>query len=332
VEAQAMATTTQRPEGGLGQHLLALETQFRERVWGGQRLQAAQPPIGEAWLAYGQSVVETGPLAGRTLADLAAENGPALLGTSVFARFGGRFPLLAKILDCAEWLSIQVHPNDEQARRMVGAAAFGKTEAWYFLEAAPDARILMGVKSGTTAAALESAIREGRIIEFMREVHVRTGQAMLIPAGTLHALGPGLLLYEIQENSDTTYRAYDWGRPQAEGRKLHIEESVQVATTAGPGDLVTPTLAGTAAIARALECEHFQVDLVRAGATPLALDTKGVAFHIVTAVDGSAAVETATESVALKRFQTVLVAGAAGAYRIRATSDSATLLKACVPV
>ena len=318
--------------GGLRQDLLVLETQFRERVWGGQLLRASEPPIGEAWLAYGESVVANGPLAGRKLADLAAEHGAALLGVTVYTRFGGRFPLLAKILDCADWLSIQVHPNDEQAERMVGPGAFGKTEAWFFLDAAPDSRILIGVKPGTTAAALEAAIREGRVIDVAQEVRVRSRQAVLIPAGTLHALGPGLLLYEIQQESDTTYRAYDWGRPQSGGRKLHIEESVAVTTTDGPRELTSPKVAGATGTARAVECERFELDLVRAGSDALAIDTGGQSFHFVTAVEGSAILETDAESVSLRRFETALVAGATGAYRIRAGEGSATLLRASVPI
>ncbi|MGD0862490.1 MAG: type I phosphomannose isomerase catalytic subunit [Candidatus Limnocylindrales bacterium] len=332
MDPQAATTTVPGSDRGLGQDLLALEPQFRERVWGGQRLRASKPPTGEAWVAYGESIVARGPLAGRKLADLATENGPALLGSSVCGRYGHRFPLLAKILDCADWLSVQVHPNDEQAGRLVEPGTFGKAEAWFFLEAAPEARILLGVRPGTTAAALKAAIREGRVMEVAAEVSVRSCQAVLIPAGTLHAVGPGLLLYEIQQNSDITYRAYDWGRPQSSGRRLHIEEAVQVTTTEGPRELALPTVAGATGTARAVECEHFELDLARVGATPLSLDTKGRSFHFLTAVEGPAVLETAAESVTLQRLETALVAGATGAYSVRAAKGSATLLKASVPV
>jgi len=317
---------------GLGQSLLPLEPQFRERVWGGQRLRASDPPIGEAWIAFGDSVVATGPLAGRSLAGLAAEHGPALLGSSVHGRYGRRFPLLAKLLDCADWLSVQVHPTDEQARRMVGPEEFGKTEAWFFLQTTPDARILLGVRPGTTAVELATAIREGRVAEVAATVPVHGGEAVLIPDGTLHALGPGLLLYEIQQESDTTYRAYDWGRPQSTGRKLHIEESVEVTTTDGPGEPTSPVVAGATGTADAIDCPYFDLDLARIGATPLPLDTGGRSFHILTAIEGVAEIEAGAEVARLERFETALVAGATGTYRVRAATGSATLLKASVPV
>jgi mannose-6-phosphate isomerase len=319
-------------EQGLGQKLLPLEPQFRERVWGGQRLRASDPPIGEAWIAFGESVVAAGPLAGRKLGDLAAEHGPALLGSSAYGRWGHRFPLLAKLLDCADWLSVQVHPNDEQARRMVGPGEFGKTEAWFFLQAAPDARILLGVRPGTTAAELATAIREGRAVDVVATVPVHGGEAALIPAGTLHALGPGLLLYEIQQASDTTYRAYDWGRPPSIGRQLHIEESVEVTTTDGPREPTAPAVAGATGIADVLECPYFDLDLARVGAAPLPLNTGGRSFHILTAIEGVAEIEVGAEMVRLERFQTALVAGATGAYRISAAEGSAALLRTSVPI
>ena len=329
-ERQAL-TETAESERPLGRNLLVLEPQFRERVWGGQRLRASDPPIGEAWVAFGGSVVSSRPLAGRRLADLAAEHGTALLGSSASDRFGPRFPLLVKLLDCADWLSIQVHPNDDQARRMVGPDEFGKTEAWFFLETAPDARILVGVRPNTTADSLAGAIREGRVVDVAAEIPVRGGEAILIPAGTLHALGPGLLLYEIQQASDTTYRAYDWGRPQSAGRKLHIEESVAVATTDGPRERTSPTASGTGGIAEAADCTYFHLDLARVGATPLALDTGGRSFHIVTVVDGVVELSCGSETVRLRRFETALVAGAAGAYEVRAAERPATFLRALVP-
>jgi mannose-6-phosphate isomerase len=331
VETNAMAAAEAVAEPPISQSLLPLEPQFRERVWGGRHLRTSEPPIGEAWIAFEDSLVATGPLAGRKLADLAAEYGAALLGSAVLGRYGRRIPLLAKILDCADWLSVQVHPNDEQAGRMAGPNEFGKTEAWFFLQAAPDARILLGVRPGTTAAELASAIRGGRALDVTATVAVHGGEAVLIPAGTLHAIGPGLLLYEIQQESDITYRAYDWDRPQLAGRKLHIEESVEVATTAGPCEPTAPAVAGATGIADAADCPYFDLDVARAGAAPLPLDTGGRSFHILTVVEGTAEVEAGAEVVRLERFETVLVAGSTGAYLVRAAEGSATLLRASVP-
>ena len=238
----------------LTQNLFPLEPQYRERVWGGQRLKAHNPPIGELWGAFEDSRVQTGSHAGQTVADLAARYGAAFLGNDVVARFGLRFPLLVKLLDCADWLSVQVHPNDEQAERLVGTGQYGKTEAWHFLDVEKGTSILAGVQPGTTPAALAAAVRTGRILDVAQRLDVFPGETYLIPAGTLHALGPGLLLYEVQQASDTTYRVYDWDRPAGAGRQLHVEESVAVTNPQNtPERTPPPALQGTAA-ARAAQC------------------------------------------------------------------------------
>jgi mannose-6-phosphate isomerase len=292
--------------------------------------------VGEAWVSYGESVVATGPLAGSTLSELAARFGAGLVGSAVAARTADRdapgWPLLIKLLDCADWLSIQVHPNDEQARRLAGPGQSGKTEAWFVLEAEPGACILLGTKPGVDATELASAIRRGRVGDVAAEVAMETGQAVLIPAGTLHALGPGLLLYEIQQQSDITYRAYDWGRPASAGRSLHIEESLAVAlpeVAEAPRRPVAPSGSG---IGLALECRHFVLELGRVeGGDSLSLRTDGSSFHAVTLVEGTAEASAGDERVRLTRFETVLVSASAGEYRIRATDGPAAFLRASVP-
>jgi len=317
----------------LDQHLLTLEPQYRERVWGGQKLRPANPPVGEGWIAYGPSCVAAGKYAGRTLDQLAADYGPALLGTAVADRFGASFPILIKLLDCADWLSVQVHPDDEQARRMVGPDERGKTEAWYFLDAGAGAELMVGVKPGVSEGQLAAAIRQGRIFEVANKITVHDGDAILIPAGTLHALGPGLVLYEIQEASDTTYRVYDWDRPASAGRKIHIEESVEVTRPVGPTDLMHPRVSAGTGTAAAIDCGYFHLDLVRVspGEGPLLADTGGRSFHVLTVIEGTAQVHRGSEHIDLGRFETALVAGSAGAYEIHAIDDPVTLLRAAVP-
>ncbi len=318
--------------GVLRQHLLVLEPEYHERVWGGQRLRPSDPPIGEVWIAHGPSVVSAGPHAGETINALIADCGGALVGTAVAERFGGRFPILIKLLDCADWLSVQVHPNDEQARRLVGPNEFGKTEAWYFLDAKPGSRIMAGVKSGVDRDTLAAAIRGGRVLDVAEHVEIRAGDALLIPAGTLHALGPGLLLYEIQQASDTTYRAYDWGRPQSTGRKLHIEESVEVTEPVGPADKVHPEIAPGTGAASVVDCALFDLDLVRVSpSTPWSSDTLGKSFHFITVIEGTAELVSGDDRVRLGRFETALVAGSAGAFEIRAVAEPVSLLRAMVP-
>jgi mannose-6-phosphate isomerase len=292
--------------------------------------------VGEAWVSYGESVVATGPLAGSTLSELAARFGAGLVGSVVAAGDAGReatrWPLLIKLLDCADWLSIQVHPNDEQARRLTGPGESGKTEAWFVLEAEPGACILLGAKPGIDATELASAIRQGKAGDVVAEVGLQTGQVVLIPAGTLHALGPGLLLYEIQQQSDITYRAYDWGRPPSAGRSLHIEKSVAAALPAVADAPRQPAALSGSGLGVALECPYFILELGRVeGSDLLSLRTDGSSFHVVTLVEGTAEASAGDERVRLARFETVLVPASAGEYRIRATDGPVAFLRASVP-
>jgi mannose-6-phosphate isomerase len=315
-----------------GQGLFLLEPEYRERVWGGRRLRASDPPTGEAWIAYGASCVLNGPNQGRTLDDVLSADWLGLLGKNASpGRDSRRFPLLAKFLDCADWLSVQVHPNDEQARRMAGPDELGKTEAWYFLETDPGAKILLGTTPGTGKDELVRAIRAGRAVDVASEIPVSSGEAVLIPAGTLHALGPGLLLYEMQESSDITYRVYDWGRPETPNRRLHIDESVEVALPVGPLARAMPHVATETGTALAIASDYFRVELASIGSEPLLGDTAGRTFHILSVIRGTVEVIVGRETAQLKAFETALVAAAAGAYSIGAVDGPAMLLRAGLP-
>lgn len=317
---------------GSTQAIFPLEPQYRERVWGGKRLRAQDPPIGEVWSAFENSRVSAGPQCGRTLAELATELNGTFLGHDVARRFPARFPLLIKLLDCADWLSVQVHPDDTQAARMVGEGSFGKTEAWHLLDVDRDARILAGVKPGTSPERLVEAIRAGDDILNVAQSHaVREGETYFLPAGTLHALGPGLLLYEVQQSSDTTYRVYDWGRRADLGRPLHVEESVAVTdarrtVTAAP----PPSLDGRG-VAQAVMCPFFVLDVVQLDGQALASDTGGESFHVLTVKAGSVTIACGAEALQLGKFESALVAGSAGAYDLSTVDGPATVLRARVP-
>src|SRR5215470_11561134 len=204
---------------------LLLRPQFHERVWGTYDLapiysrEITGSPIGEAWLTGDDCKVANGPLAGRTLAALAAEFGPELLGGATANAH--RFPLLIKFLFPKDKLSVQVHPDDETAAR--AGEPCGKTECWYVLSAEPGAQIALGLKPGTAKAEMEKAIRETRLEGLLNWITVRPGEMFYVDAGTVHAIGPGSVIVETQQNSDTTYRLYDYGRP----RELHIEAGLQ---------------------------------------------------------------------------------------------------------
>ncbi len=297
------------------QQPLQLTPQYRDYVWGGMRLRPGLVTA-EAWVVYDQDRIAAGPFAGRSLAEFAAERGQELLGRRVVERTGDRFPLLVKLLDCAQWLSLQVHPNDEQAKRMEGPGHFGKTEAWHILEAAPGARLIAGIKPGTTAEALADAIRQGGVIDKVTYHPVRNGDTVFMPAGMIHALGPGLLIYEVQQTSDITYRVFDWNRPASAGRPLHIEQSLAVTNPTARAQVTSLESigAGTGGVDTLVTCPYFSLRRVSAEREPLALETGGETFHAITVTEGAAAVNCGGHSLKLRRFETAVIPAAAGCY------------------
>ncbi len=216
---------------------LVFEPILKRRIWGGRRLERLgkklppDTPIGESWeladLEQDQSVVRSGPAQGRTLGELVRTWGPDLFGDVEL--FAGRFPLLIKFLDASQTLSVQVHPDEAMARSLGGSVRV-KNEAWYVIDAEPDGAICRGVREGVDRAAFASAVREGRVADCLRRTPVRAGDCHYLPSGTVHALGAGVLVAEIQTPSDTTYRLYDWDRVDpATGRprELHIEQALE---------------------------------------------------------------------------------------------------------
>ncbi len=307
-------------------HLFQIIPEYHARVWGGDRLQPGAPqPVGEAWMVYEHNRIAAGAWAGRTLGEAAHALGASLLGERVHRQFGGRFPVLIKILDCHDWLSVQVHPNDAQAVALEGAGQFGKTEAWFMLEAAPGARLIAGVKPGTAPEALAAAIRAGTILDWVQYHTVSAGDMVFMPAGTLHALGPGVLLYEIQQTSDITYRVFDWNRPASAGRKLHIEQSVAV-TEASATAPITPLPALSEEAAHTLvTCPYFKLDLLTL-ASARALDTGGESFHALTVTSGEVTVSCGDERVTLREFESVIVPANVGVYRVEARGEARVLV------
>jgi mannose-6-phosphate isomerase len=207
---------------------------FKERVWGGRNLQQLyrkdlppNVPIGESWeitdRPEGVSVILNGPLAGKTLHWLVENHRRELLGSSELSH--GRFPLLIKILDANDKLSLQVHPPPSAAEQLGGEP---KTEMWYIAHAEPGAELYVGLKRGVSRAEFEKKIANGEVADCFHRVPVNTGDAMFLPSGRLHAIGAGLVIFEIQQNSDTTYRVFDWNRVGLDGkpRALHIQESL----------------------------------------------------------------------------------------------------------
>ena len=214
---------------------LTFQPIFIERMWGGRRLESEfhkklpqQKRIGESWeivdRSEAQSVVTGGPLGGRTLHELWTQDREEIFGNVPETP---RFPLLIKILDAEEKLSLQVHPPENVASRLGGEP---KSEFWYVAAANPDAELFLGFREPITRDKFEKRLRDGTVIDHVHRIGVRAGDAVFLPAGRVHAIGAGNLLIEIQQNSDTTYRAFDWNRTDpATGTKrdLHVEEAIQ---------------------------------------------------------------------------------------------------------
>ena len=236
---------------------------FKHRIWGGRELQEVfgkeLPPgekIGESWevadLPEGRSTVGNGPFRGRTLGELVAMYPEQITGMKSPPQ---PFPLLIKFLDAEEVLSVQVHPDAETCRRM--GRGRPKTECWYIVQARVGAMIYKGLKKGVTRELLARAVQHGTTAGLLAPVPVEVGQCHLLPAGTVHSIGTGLLIAEIQTPSDTTYRLYDWNRKDETGRPrpLHVDEAMESIHF----DLTPETLPVTT-VGRLVDCEFFKVD------------------------------------------------------------------------
>jgi mannose-6-phosphate isomerase len=209
--------------------------------------------VGEAWLTGPESVVETGPMTGRTLSAVAAEAGEALLGAGRIDKSkSAEFPLLVKLLFPNDRLSVQVHPDDAQAQAM--GQPRGKTECWYVLEAEPGATIALGLKAGATVESVRAAIAAGTLERLMEWVPVEVGDMVFVDAGTVHAIGPGVVFLETQQTCDVTFRMYDYGRP----RELHVEQALRAMKLETEAGKVAPVAMD--GFTRLIEQKYFVVD------------------------------------------------------------------------
>jgi mannose-6-phosphate isomerase len=250
---------------------LRFEPIFKPALWGGNRLRTlfgappSDEPTGEAWVLsdFGDniSVVAEGPRVGITLRQLMEEGSHRIVGSAAPAN--GRFPLLLKFIHARYPLSVQVHPSDAKARELEGPAAVGKTEAWAVLEAAPSSRLYTGLNPGVTPDRLRKAIQTGKVEEVLYMHEALPGDCVFLHAGTVHAIGAGVLLFEVQQSSDLTYRMYDWGRVDpktGKPRELHVEKALaSVDFSAGPCRPETLTDEGHGRVRRAplVECPYF---------------------------------------------------------------------------
>jgi len=297
---------------------------FDPRPWGTQDLSPIYPnrqfeeKIGEAWLTGDECKVANGPLTGQTLAKVSEQYQRELVGDA--ARDPRRFPLLLKFLFPHEKLSVQVHPDDEQAHRV--NQPWGKTECWYVAHAKPGSQIALGLKTGVTVAHLEDAIHEKRAEELLNWLNVYTGDMIYVAGGTVHTLGPGSVIVETQQQSDTTYRLYDYGRP----RELHLKDGMAaVKLNVASGKVVRPAptqIRGSHNRQAALvAAPYFVVDMFEMkDAQQLSTrdDSGKTSAQILVAVEGCGVVEAAgAEPVTLAKGDAVVVPASVEKFKVR---------------
>jgi mannose-6-phosphate isomerase len=339
---------------------LQLIPQPSERLWGGSRLQSFVPgfdkvqskePLGEAWLVYAENKISNGSLAGQTLQQVASTYGVELLGTKSMARYGVKVPLLAKFLDPLQWLSIQVHPDDAYALSKEAHTGYlGKTEAWYVLDAKPDSQIIWGFKQNVTEGQVREAVAEGRLEHLLNYVSVQKGDVIYNPAGTIHALGPDVFIFEIQQSSDLTYRLYDFNRKDANGklRELHIDKALEVSsltkalevsslTKALEVSSLTTEVSSLTKVAQAkispqtlndsttelVRSEFFVAERLELKGS-LQLTTKDESLELLTVIEG----QVNLGSLELARAESVVLPAALGQYEL---SGHGVILRCYVP-
>jgi mannose-6-phosphate isomerase len=311
-----------------------LDPKLTTQVWGGDELvriygKHGDPNarLGESWECWDADPVTNGVLAGSTVADLRAKLGSGLLGDLDPKRI---FPVLTKIITAHDWLSVQVHPDDAYAQR-VEHQPFGKTECWYVLDARPGAEIVYGWTRATSRAEYERRVADGSLSELLRKISVKTGDTVYIPHGVVHAIGPGVTVFETQQASDLTYRMFDYNRVGLDGkpRELNVRKAADVlnyaAETVGTLLQIPYAFEGldrTALIADA----HFVVERIVAHAEPATMATNGRPL-ILMSLDAPMEVTSAASSVTLTGYQTVLIAADSQWCTVRAaTRDSAAFM------
>jgi len=314
--------------------ILKFQEVYLERIWGGTKLERVlgrQVPkdvsIGEAWLIADhpscESVVAEGPWHGKTLHDLMVIDQAGILGEFAKPTATGRFPLLLKLIDAGDVLSVQVHPDDTQARTL-NEPDGGKTEMWYILDADRDSMLLSGLQEGTTPEILETALRAGTADRVMQVFSVTQGDAVFVAAGNVHAIGAGILLAEIQQNSDITYRLYDWNRVDKNGksRELHIEKGMKVINfDDSQRGLCKPKVMPENGYSREVlaSCPFFTAEKLCVEGT-VSFNTENKSFHILQASDDNVFLGADTMCSSLRKGEAALIPASTGTWTIKSES------------
>lgn len=303
---------------------LQFEPILKDRIWGGEKLKTnLNKPItskitGESWelstVEGDVSVIANGGLKGKSLTEVIDEMPNEILGTEVHHRFGDQFPLLFKYLDAREDLSIQVHPNDELAKKRHNS--FGKTEMWYIMQADPEARIIVGFKEDSNADAYLENLKNNTLLTILDDVPVKEGDVFFLETGTVHAIGAGLVVAEIQQTSDITYRIYDFDRKDAQGntRELHIDnaldainyDKVDAYRTYSKEENLSNTI---------VNCPYFTTNFLPLS-DAVTVSKTGNSFTVYMCIDGEFDLEYNKNIYSYKKGDTVLIPAAMDYYVI----------------
>lgn len=305
---------------------------YQPYIWGGEKLRTRlgrrdtpEGIVAESWEISaredGMGVVSDGPFKGGTLKELVERFPREILGSRVQ---GSRFPLLIKVLDAAQTLSVQVHPNDETAAQYGGEA---KTETWYILEADPGACVYCGIAEGVGPDQFRAAIADNTLEPLLKKIPVKAGDAIFVPGGRVHAIAAGCLLLEVQQNSNTTYRIYDWGRVGADGkgRQLHIDQALQVSIFSESESALTPPvprppLAGMPR-EEVMVSPYFLLEKLRLRGEAV-LPACPESFQVLFAIDGDLQVSAGAETLRVPAGSSVLLPACAPAATLRAEAEA----------
>lgn len=314
---------------------MLLAPRFDAKIWGGRRLETVlgkslpdEELYGESLESDGNSRILNGPYAGKTINELLQIDAPSVLGERGCAASGefGDFPLLAKFIDASDVLSVQVHPNDDEARPI---GKRGKTEAWHVIRAEQDASLITRLKPGISTGDIARAIEEIRLGDLLVEQSVADGDTLLIPAGTTHAIGAGILLYEIQQASDVTFRMYDWGRHDGSGspRDLHVSESLRVVKPELRADRIAPLQIGPGRSMLAA-CRYFALERWELPLNGETINVDDGSFRLMSSISGVASLSCGDDGVQLAAGQTALIPATA---RTITPAGDARLLVSYIP-
>ncbi|TDD97386.1 type I phosphomannose isomerase catalytic subunit [Flavobacterium cellulosilyticum] len=297
---------------------------LKERIWGGTKLKSVfNKPItsditGESWelstVEGDISVIANGEYKGKSLTELIDENPNDLLGTAVYARFGKQFPLLFKYLDAREDLSIQVHPNDELAKKRHNS--FGKTEMWYVLQADEGSRIIVGFKDDSSPKEYVKHLEDDTLISILDTVKAKSGDVFFLETGTVHAIGAGILIAEIQQTSDITYRLYDFNRKDAQGntRELHIDLALD-AINYNKVDTYKSYSKEVNQSNSIVDCPYFTTNIIPLDGK-LTLSKSGDSFTVFMCAEGSFEMEYNNSLIQFKKGDTILIPAALKTFSI----------------